>query len=142
MQQEEDTRKPTYHHQDVFPDDILYQIFSYSLLPIIQFHYSLVCKQWYHLTNHETFYRNYYNDAIHNGLNNFLNPTHSDRMKYLFDWTEFVSHLHPEHYEALQQLKKNIRVEDVSEWSDSDLHYGILNFQTIIRRKEIQANYY
>ncbi|KAG2392394.1 hypothetical protein C9374_012646 [Naegleria lovaniensis] len=115
-------REQVYHHHDVFPDDILYQIFSYSLLPIIQFHYSLVCKQWYHLTNNETFYRNYYDIHSTSGLNEFLNPTttHSDPMNYLFDWSECVSHLYPEQYEALQQLKKNIHVEDVNnEWSDS-----------------------
>nr|CAG4713435.1 unnamed protein product [Naegleria fowleri] len=113
-------------------DDLLYHIFSYCLLPIVQFRYSLVCKRWYRLTNSEQFHKNYHHYVTEHGhLKQLLDPRsandcllnsrlRNERMMktFLFDWTEFVSHTHPREYEALYRLKKSLHVEDWSLLND------------------------
>ncbi|KAG2393719.1 hypothetical protein C9374_007250 [Naegleria lovaniensis] len=122
-QDHHDTIMMKYSHEHTTPfyfiDDIMYHIFSYSLLPIVQFRYSLVCKQWYELTNSETFYKNYHTYVVNHGLDALIHPKHNDLMKYLFDWTEFVNHLYPQQYDDLRKLRQNIlSVQKLSQLSD------------------------
>ncbi|KAG2375169.1 hypothetical protein C9374_010173 [Naegleria lovaniensis] len=98
----------------MFHNDILYHIFSFSLLPLVQFRYSLVCKQWYELAHNETFIRNYCAET-EKGLNELLNPTHGDLMKYIFDWSEFICHTFPEEYEWMRKLKRSMEIRNLTE---------------------------
>ncbi|KAG2377425.1 hypothetical protein C9374_009336 [Naegleria lovaniensis] len=101
-------------------NDILYHIFSYSLLPIVQFRYSLVCKHWYEFSNSSLFYKNYQKDF--GGLGGSLvNPKHSDIKKYLFDWVEFVEHLYPQEYNTMQLMRPSMSIEDFSKLSNSEI---------------------
>ncbi|KAF0983656.1 hypothetical protein FDP41_007571 [Naegleria fowleri] len=122
-------------------DDLIYHIFSYFLLPVIQFRYSLVCKHWYELTNCEKFYKNYHTYVVDKGLHELIHPKQHPTVqgngdhslvdsvimmvkKYLFDWTEFVSHLYPREYEILRKMRHSIyTIQPLKECSDDEFQH-------------------